>query len=120
MNTLTDSELAQIRSDIESLTMPDTCTVLTLTDTPDGAGGVSQALGTAYANVPFRLDAHKGYEAVQGGEALRPYQEFIGSLPQSYAVTTAHRILHSGVTYNVIAVNAGSWLGVKRVVLEKL
>ena len=115
----TDAELSQMRTDIESLTMPDTCTVLSRTETADGAGGVTTALGTAYANVPFRLDAFKGHVDL-GGNSLRPFQEYTGSLPHKYAVTTAHQIVHSSVTYNVVSVSAGSWLGVKRVVLEKV
>lgn len=115
---LSDAELARIRTDIEDLTLPDTCTILTGTVTADGAGGVTQAWGTTSTNVACRLDAHKGYEQL-GGDAIRPFQEFILTLPQATSITAQQRVEHGSVTYNVISVNAGSWLGCKRVVLEK-
>ena len=120
---LTDNELKQIRTDIETQTMPDTCTILSGTAVADGMGGETVAWGTISTDVPFRLDARSGY--VQGGAeqmsgaALRPFHEFIGTLPNSYTVTTEQRIIHSGVTYTVMSVNAGSWLACKRLILER-
>jgi len=118
MSAIPDRELSRLRADLEGLVLPDTCTVLNKTETPDGMGGVAITAGTVYTNVPFRLDPHKGYEQL-GGDSLRPYQEFTGTLPNKYTITMDYQIVHNSVTYNVVSVNAGSWLTCKRVILEK-
>ena len=114
---LPEAEIARLRTDIENLTLPDTCTILTGTLTVDGMGGNTTAWGTTSTGVACRLDAHKGYENL-GGAAIRPYQSFTLTVPQSTTLTTEQRIIHNSVTYNVTSVNAGSWLTCKRAILE--
>ena len=93
-------------------------TILTLTRTSDGQGGWSESwAGTD--PVACRLDFIGGQEAVTGG-ALVPYSKAIVTLPQATTITAAHRFSHASGTYTVQAVNAGSWLGVKRATLEKI
>lgn len=117
---LTAGELAQIRDDIEAL-MPDTCDILGVTMTSDGAGSWTEVWGTASASVPCRLD-FKGYgrEAVIAG-ATQPYKTGVVSMAYDQTITTENRLLISSVTYNVTGVNdSQSWIGVKRVTVERI
>ncbi len=117
MTGLTTAELAQMRTDIESL-MPDTCSILSLTLTSDGQGGQTEAWGTATAGAACRLDFLGGKEALASG-AIQPYTRAILSIAQSATITTANRVLHGGITYNVQSVNLdASWLAAKRCTLE--
>lgn len=111
--------LAAMREAIAQL-LPDTCTVLSVTRTPDGMGGQSETWGTASANVACRLDMKTGRELVTG-EALQPYSYYMLSVPYNTAITTADRILHNSVTYAVTSANLNqSWQAVKRVQLERI
>jgi head-tail adaptor len=112
--------LAAMRSAIADL-LPDTCVILSITETPDGAGGVTQSWGTLSSGVSCRLDVKSGMEQVAGG-ALVPYKRTMLSVPYDTTITEAHRVVHSGGTYNVIAPpNTGqSWIAVKRVELERV
>ena len=119
-NALTTAELAQIRADINSL-LPDTCSILGITRTSDGAGGWTEAQGTVTANVPCRLDfPNPGKEQMSGG-ALIPFKQGILSMAYDVTVTTAHQILMNSVTYNVTAVNDNqAWIGSKQVIVERV
>jgi head-tail adaptor len=112
---LTAAELVRMRTDIESL-MPDTCHILSLTTTPDGQGGQTESWGTVTA--ACRLDFISGREALVSA-AIQPFSRAMLSVAQSAAITTANRVVHGGVTYNVQSVNQdASWLAVKRCILE--
>lgn len=116
--SLTAAELAAMRSAISEL-LPDTAQIITITQVPNGMGGYTESRATAAA-VAFRLDVSSGQEQIAGG-ALQPYTHYKGSLPYDTTVTTSQQILHSGVTYAVIAVNTSqSWIAVRRVDLEKI
>lgn len=115
---LTDAELTAMREAINDL-MPDTCSILTITGTSDGAGGYTYAAsGTATASC--RLDLKTGTEKDASG-ALVPFSSWILSLPYDTTITEQNQVVHGGYTYNVINVNTdASWIGVKRARLERV
>jgi head-tail adaptor len=111
------SMLAAMRDAIEEL-LPDTCTILSVTRTPDSKGGWTEAWGTASSSVACRLDMKSGVEQLQGG-GVEPYKSYALSLPYDTTITTEYRVVHSGTTYNVKTVNTNqSWIAVRRVELE--
>jgi head-tail adaptor len=116
------AELAQIRADILAL-LPDTCSILAVTNTSDGAGGVSETWGTVTGGtaVPCRLDYRKeGRESVTSA-ALNPYHGGILSVAYDQSITTANRVEISGQAYNVTGVNnQQGWLVVQQVSVERV
>lgn len=119
---LSARELAQIRSDMELL-LPDTCNVLGVTRTSDGAGGWSDAEtivagGTAVA---CRMDfSNPGREGVSA-TAQTSFKSGLLSLAYDYEISTDNRISFGGETYNITGVNDDqSWIGVKQVSVERL
>jgi SPP1 family predicted phage head-tail adaptor len=111
--------LAAMREAIEQL-LPDTCNILTATETADGQGGISASWGTTYGTVSCRLDMNTGREQVIGG-GLQPFTKYMLSLPYNTTITTADRVEVNSTTYTVTSVNLNqSWMAVKRVELEKL
>jgi len=119
LDMLSSEELAYMRTGT-GLLMPDTCNLLTLTTTPDGMGGYSEAWGTAAGTITCRLDITRKMEG-QGGASLREYQETVLSLPYNTTVDVNYRVEHGGYTYNVTSVNNDqSWIAVKRVMLERV
>ncbi len=117
---LTANELSIMRDSIELL-LPDTCTILSPTDTPDGEGGVSTAWGTVGTAIACRVDVKMSRESLTGG-AIQPYMKTQLSLPYDQTITETHRVVHGGLTYAVIGVpnTDQSWIAVKRVELEKI
>lgn len=113
------AELAIMRETISSL-LPDTCNILTVTETANGAGGVSQSWGTAYTSVACRLDKRTGNEQLSAG-AIQPFTGWVLSLPYNATISEACRVEHGGYTYNVTSVNNdASWRVVKRAILERV
>lgn len=120
------AELARMRADMENVTLPDTCNILSVTKVSDGQGGVTETWGTAIASVACRLDLFTsrgvgiiGSETVVGA-ALKPYSTWILSVPYGTALTSANRVEVDSNTYNVVEVDAGrSWGGNVRATLEK-
>lgn len=111
--------LAAMRDAIEQM-LPDTCTILSVTYTPDGRGGQTETWGTAAANVPCRLDlvTRDLNEMVKGG-AVNPYPQYMMSFPYDTTLAVENRIVHGGLTYAVVKVNTSqSWKAVGRAVLE--
>ena len=116
---LTAKELAQMRADIEDL-MPDTCDILRVAYTSDGEGGMTEAWGTALADVACRVDYRSGSEKVTGG-AIQPYNKAVISLPYTTALTTKHRVKLDDFVWSVLSVNEGqSWDVVRRAELERV
>jgi methylthioribose-1-phosphate isomerase len=119
MTALDTTMLAAMREAIAEL-LPDKCTILSVTNAPDGMGGVTQTWGTALSNVDFRLDVVSGREQVSGG-GMQPFTSLKGSLPYDTVITAQDRIVHNGVTYAITGVNNNqSWVAVRRVDLEKV
>lgn len=122
MTSLTSAELAQMREAIEDL-MPDSCDILQLTQTSDGAGGLVDTWGTATGgvSVPCRLDFGTPGNEAMSNSSLTPFQKGIVSMPYNYTVTHANRLKINSITYSVQGVNTNqSWIGVKRVIVERV
>ena len=120
MGALSESELSAARSEMERLLMPSTCHILSNAGTADGYGGLTQAWGTASADVPCRLDPVRGRES-PGGAALKPYFEFVLTLPYETAITADNRVQISTTTFNVVSVDAEkSWGLCVRAKLERV
>ena len=118
MSGIDTAMLAAMREAIAEL-LPDTCSILSVTKTADGKGGWSESWGTS-ASVACRLDIKSGMEQVVGG-GVQPYRHCMLSIPYDTTITTDYRVLHGGVTYNVLTVSTGqSWQAVKRVEVEAL
>ena len=119
---LTAAELASIRADIAEL-LPDTCIIITVTNTADGQGGYTQ--GTAAAGtVDCRLDA-KIINSLRSSERLaaggiQPFHQFILTVPYDTNITPDNIVQKGTEVYNVISVDADkSWKGAVRVILER-
>ena len=114
-----DGEIESIRAEIERA-LPDTCDILALTRTSDGAGGWTETWGTAVAHVPCRLDPLRGAES-EGGGGLRSYQGYMLTLPYSTAVTAANRVQVGTVVYAVTGLAGGrSWGASARATIERV
>ena len=119
--TLTSEEIAYIRGDINEL-LPDTGYILTVTNTNDGAGGVTESIGTSTA-YKCRIDTQvnqllKSGEFATGG-GMAPFHRFVCTLPYDTVITTDNRFLCNSTTYNIIAVDSiKSWKASVRVYLE--
>ena len=122
--TLTTAELAEIRSAINEL-MPDTCTLLTRTNTSDGEGGFTEAWGTASANVPCRLDSKLGVIETKGQErltagAVNYFHTYVLTLPYNTTITEQYRVLMDGEYYQVKSVDYDkSWIASVRAFVER-
>jgi hypothetical protein len=113
------SMLAAMRSAINTL-LPDTCHVCSITNTPDGEGGVTTTRGTVGTSIACRLDVVSGREQVSGG-AIQPFTAYKLSLPYDTVVLPSYIIEHNSVDYAVKGVNPNqSWCAVRRVELEKM
>lgn len=119
-NTLTDAEITAMRADLEDIALPDVGNVLTLSQTSDGAGGYSDAWGTATKDVKCRLGNVGGREQL-AGMAVQSFNSFWLTLPHDTAITAEDRFEIGAQQYNVIAVDTGkSWNLCKRVLVEKI
>lgn len=119
---LSNAELLQMREAIAQL-FPDTCNVLSVSESPDGFGGVSQTWGTIGTAVPCRLDFvdRLGQSERIAGAGIKAFQETILSMPYDTTITEAHRIEHDSYTYNVrMANNDQSRIAVRRLRLERV
>lgn len=113
------SMLAAMRSAIAEL-LPDTCNILSLTSTPDGAGGQSESWGTS-TTASCRLDVKEMRDTVSGG-AVQSFVKTMLSVPYDTSITELNRVEHGGITYAVVAPpnSDQSWIAVKRVELERV
>mgnify|MGYP001151829381 FL=1 len=117
---LSANELAQIRADVAGL-LPDTCDILEVTRTSDGAGSWVETWGTATADVRCRLDFRSYGKEAMNATVLTPFKGEIISMEYDETITTANRVLLNSVTYNITGVNDNqSWIGVKRVSVERV
>lgn len=111
--------LAAMREAIGQM-LPDTCTILSVTYTPDGMGGQTEAWGTVSTSVPCRVDlmTNAMNEMVKGA-AVNAYPQYMLSVPYDTTIAVENRILHNGITYAVVKINTSqSWKAVGRAVLE--
>ncbi len=119
MPGLTSGELARLRSDMED-TLPDTMNILSVTSTSDGAGGFTETWGTLTTGIACRLDpiSPRGERLAAG--VVTDYTSWMLTYPYGTTLTTAHRVEISGVSYNIISVNGGSWLAAGRATVGKV
>ena len=121
MSLINAGDLAYMRATINEM-LPDTCSLLTLSQTSDGQGGYTETWGTAAGGtaVACRVDYLNGDERVFGN-TLTPYTGWIVTLPYNKTVTEQYRIQHGGTLYNVTDVDSGkSWQASVRVAVEKV
>ena len=115
---LSSLDLEYLRSTVELL-LPDTCYILTASGTADGAGGLSDAWGTASTKTACRLDTVTGnYKDMAG--AVQTYNKLMLSLPYDTTITEANRVYYNSTTYQVTSINDGSWLATKRAEVQKV
>ncbi len=108
---LTDAELAQIRADVESL-LPDTCDILSKTETIDSAGGFTTTWAVSSENVICRMDYSSGVEQIAGG-GLKPFTKMELYVPYDTTVTNENRVRWNGADYTINNVNGNTWMGLK-------
>lgn len=120
MSMPSSEEINRIRTDIEASVLPDTCMILSPTNTPDGQGNYAIGWGTVVASVACRIDPVRvGEELI--GEGLREDFEFVLTVPQGTDIELDYRIVHNGTTYNVTGTKAGgSWEAHGRALLKKV
>jgi hypothetical protein len=110
------TELTAMQAEIVRL-LPDTCSILSVTHTDDGAGGWTDTFGTV-TGVACRLDHLTGREAIAAG-AVQPFGRYMLTIASSGTIVPANQVVHGGLTYNVMDVNIDtSWMGCKRAVVE--
>jgi hypothetical protein len=120
-SVLTATELAQIQADLSSNLLPDTCTILSVTETSDGQGGRTIAEGTVAADVACRLDFVVGKEIISGG-AIQPNTRWMLNLPAGTAISNKYRFVHGGYTYAAVADpnTDASWASCVQVLVERM
>ena len=84
----------------------------------DGQGGNTSSWATVGA-ASCRMDMQGGKEYNTAG-AIQPYSTYVLSMKHDTNILTKDRVVYGGSTFNVTSVNSGSWLGVKRAVVEKI
>lgn len=114
------AELARLRDDLNNAILPDTADILTVTDTADGQGGVTQSWGTATAMVACRIDPMTSREILAGG-GVADFHGYMITLPHDITITARNRVKINAVEYNVITVTASqSWGACVRVKAERV
>lgn len=118
MTMLSAAELTQMRADLVTL-LPDTCNILSVSLAPDGQGGMTETWGTAYASVSCRLDPIRGSENVTAAN-LQDFHAYQLTVPYDTTLTEQNRVVHGGVTYNIVTVGADkSWPISRRARVER-
>jgi hypothetical protein len=117
--TLSAAELNAMREAIDDL-FPDTCSILSVTQVSDGAGGLTDSWGTLSTAI-CRLDFSSPGREAQSNASYVPFKSGMVSMPYDTTITTSHRVLIGSETYDVKGVNLNqSWIGVKRVSVERV
>lgn len=119
MSVFDSHDLEFTRSTLEEL-LPDRCIILSLTNTVDGQGGMTQTWGTASLNVACRIDpGRKDFFESVTGETLKPFTYWILTVPHDTSLTAAQRVKIGTAEYNVETVDTGkSWNASKRAILR--
>ena len=120
MPLLSSNEITLMRSTLENEALPDTCNILSVTQTADGQGGFTDAWGTATAGVACRLDNTSSRELLSG-DAVKHFTGWMLTLPQSTSIAAGNRVEVDSDTYNVVGFDDGkSWALSLRVLVEKV
>lgn len=109
---LETSDLTWMREANEQL-LPDTCSILTRTLTPDGAGGNIETWGTA-STPDCRVDFESGIMSVAGG-GLQPFSKTVLWLPYDTEITTENRVSWGSGAWTVLSVQSDSWMTLTKV-----
>ena len=113
----TNPELSIMRSTINQL-MPDTCNILTSTETNDGQGGAILTYGTTGTAIACRLDVVQGREQQAGG-AVQAFTSYMLSIPYGTTINYKDMVEIGSNRYEVTSLNNNqSWKAVTRVGLE--
>jgi SPP1 family predicted phage head-tail adaptor len=100
--------------------MPEDIIIQVLSRTQDGQGGLTEAWTTAYQDVPARLAERSGNERIVAGTQYEA-AEYILTVPWDQNIEETMRIIHDGVTYEVLFVNHGrSFDSARRCLLKRL
>ena len=114
---LSDNDLAYMEDSIEGL-FPDTCYILSKTETVDTSGGVTATWGTV-STVACRTDFTNGVLQLAGG-GVQPFAKMEICVPHDTTVTAANRVKWSGSDYAISSVNENSWLVAKVLIINAL
>jgi SPP1 family predicted phage head-tail adaptor len=110
-------ELAQVRSDVEAVALPDTAVLSSLVQVSDGEGGLIDTW-TAYGTVPCRLDNLSGSRKPIA-DAIQAFNSWILTVPHNTDIGPDTRVFVNDYTFSVSAVSdVGSWHIVRRAALE--
>lgn len=123
MATLVSTPVLTYMRNTQADAMPDTCTIQTVARTSDGQGGWSEVWSNTYTSVACRVSPVKLRSLGEGIQAdqMTGKRRYILTVAYDQAITLADRVVHGGVTYNVISVNADeSWPTAKRAELERI
>ena len=108
-NLLDDAEIADMQAEVLDVALPDTCSILAVTYTSDGQGGLTEAWGTATVSVACRFDPVTSREQLSG-EAIQPFSRFLAFMPYDTTVTQANRLKWGSVEYNILGIDSTrSW-----------
>lgn len=119
MPTLSTDEIAAMRATIETV-LPDTCNILSVTQTSDGQGGFTDVWGTATAGVACRLDNTSSRELISG-EQMKHFTGWMLTLPHSTSIAAGNRVEINSENYEVVGFDDGkSWQLDLRVLVEKV
>ena len=92
MSFFTSSDLSWMQDEVEK-TMPDTCNILSETQTSDGQGGFTSTWGTATASASCRIDAVITSDSdTVVGMSQRIYNRYIVTFPHDTTVTQDNRL----------------------------
>ena len=120
MPTLSNSEISAMRSTIETEALPDTCNILSVTQTSDGQGGFTESWGTATTGVACRLDNTSSRELLSG-EQIEHFTGWMLTLPHDTSIAAGNRVEIGSDQYNVVGFDDGkSWPLDLRVLLEQV
>lgn len=103
---LSEAELAEIRAAVEE-SFPDTCTIQTRTET-NTKGSVADSYANTYTNVPCRLmPVRREAREYEVAGKITMVARFLLTVPHDQAIAATNRVIHGGLTYEVLGVQAG-------------
>lgn len=114
------NDLTRMRS-TQTAHQPDTCTILSLTETIQSSGHILSTWGTLSADVacrfvPMSLDTER-----LAADMMEAAQTYVVTMAYDGAIEPAYRVVYSGGTYEVTAVQEqGSWKTAKRVLVKEV
>lgn len=104
-SALSSDELDAIRTDVETLVMPSTCTIQTVTRTSDGMGGYTEAWANTYTGVICRLMPMASDTSRQDGDQFGVVAGYVLTVEWDQDIAPGYRVIFSSDTYEVLRVN---------------